>query len=101
MPIAVFFFPEPPTTPPISEPFRTLPDVEFASIPREVRLLMRKAKAFQLNLSELAPRGRNPAAQLITRELSRAPPWRLAPEASSKPLANLAATRMKRPSTRS
>jgi hypothetical protein len=47
--------------------------VEFASIPREVRLLMRKAKAFQLNLSELAPRGpQSGRAAHHTRTFSRA-----------------------------
>ena len=30
IPIAVFFFPEPPNVPPIEETFRTLPDAEFA-----------------------------------------------------------------------
>jgi Zn-dependent peptidase ImmA (M78 family) len=68
LPVAVFFFPEPPTLPPIRESFRTLPDAEFAQIPRQVRFLLRKAKAFQLNLAELT-QGRNPASRLITRDL--------------------------------
>ena len=69
LPVAVFFFPEPPTLPPIRESFRTLPDAEFDQIPREVRFLLRKAKAFQINLTELT-QGRNPAPRLITRELA-------------------------------
>jgi Zn-dependent peptidase ImmA (M78 family) len=69
LPVAAFFFPEPPTLPPIRESFRTLPDAEFDQIPREVRFLLRKAKAFQLNLTELT-QGRNPAPRLITRELA-------------------------------
>ncbi|HME23820.1 MAG TPA: ImmA/IrrE family metallo-endopeptidase [Acetobacteraceae bacterium] len=68
LPIAAFFFPEPPTLPPIRESFRTLPDTEFDQIPRQVRFLLRKAKALQLNLSELT-QGRNPSARLITRDL--------------------------------
>jgi Zn-dependent peptidase ImmA (M78 family) len=68
LPIAAFFFPEPPTLPPIRESFRTLPDTEFDQIPRQVRFLLRKAKALQLNLVELT-QGRNPAARLITRDL--------------------------------
>jgi Zn-dependent peptidase ImmA (M78 family)/transcriptional regulator with XRE-family HTH domain len=69
LPIAVFFFPEPPKTPPISESFRTLPDQVFAEIPRRVQYLLRKAKAFQLNLMELS-KGQNLANRTITRELA-------------------------------
>ena len=69
LPVAVFFFPEPPSVPPIRESFRTLPDAEFDQIPRQVSLLLRKAKALQLNLAELT-QTRNPAARLITRDLS-------------------------------
>lgn len=69
VPIAVFFFPEPPKTPPIRESFRTLPDAEFEHIPRRVGFLLRKAKALQLNLAELTG-GRNPAPRLVTRDLS-------------------------------
>jgi len=68
LPIAVFFFPEPPTTPPIAESFRTLPEPQFSDIPRRVKFLLRKAKAFQLNLNELS-RGANPANRLITRDI--------------------------------
>jgi Zn-dependent peptidase ImmA (M78 family) len=68
LPIAAFFFPEPPQLPPIQESFRTLPDTEFDQIPRSVRFLLQKAKAFQLNLADLA-QGRNPAGRVITRDL--------------------------------
>lgn len=68
LPIAAFFFPEPPRLPPIQESFRTLPDTEFDQIPRSVRLLLQKAKAYQLNLAELT-QGRNPAERVITRDL--------------------------------
>jgi hypothetical protein len=60
LPIAAFFFPDIPTLPPIQEPFRTLPDAEFDQIPRQVRFMLRKAKALQLNLAEMTD-GRNPA----------------------------------------
>ena len=53
VPIAVFFFPEPPPLPPISETFRTLPEQEFEQIPAGIRLLLRKAKAYQISLVEL------------------------------------------------
>ena len=55
LPIAAFFFPEPPTLPPIRESFRTLPDTEFDQIPRQVHFLLRKAKALQLNLATPVP----------------------------------------------
>jgi len=69
LPVAAFFFPEPPVLPPIRESFRTLPDTEFEEIPRQVRFLLRKAKALQINLAELT-QGRNPATRLITHDLS-------------------------------
>jgi Zn-dependent peptidase ImmA (M78 family) len=69
VPIAVFFFPAPPATPPIEETFRTLPTRVFSTLPVRVRMLMRKAKAFQINVAELC-NGRNPAERLITQELS-------------------------------
>jgi Zn-dependent peptidase ImmA (M78 family) len=69
LPIAAFFFPAPPNLPPIRESFRTLPDAEYDRMPPEVRFLLRKAKALQLNLIELT-RGRNPADRFIMRDLS-------------------------------
>lgn len=70
LPIAVFFFPEPPELPQINETFRTLPEAALEEIPRRIRLLLRKAKALQLNLSELYQE-RNPAERLITRDLAQ------------------------------
>lgn len=69
VPIAVFFFPEPPEVPAINETFRTLPEAEIGRLPSRIRLLMRKAKAMQLNLAELT-QNRNPAERLITRDLT-------------------------------
>ena len=68
MPVAVFFFPEPPNVPPISNSFRTLPNARFNELPHEIRFLLRKAKVFQINLSELND-GENPAEQFILRDL--------------------------------
>lgn len=68
VPIAVFFFPEPPDVPSINETFRTLPEAELEQLPSRVRMLIRKAKAMQINLAELT-QGRNPADRLITRDL--------------------------------
>jgi Zn-dependent peptidase ImmA (M78 family) len=69
VPVAVFFFPTPPDVPDILKTFRTLPDVELDHLPSKIQLLLRKAKAMQLNLGELNG-GRNPANRLITRDLS-------------------------------
>lgn len=72
VPVAVFFFPEPPTLPPIEESFRTLGPAQFALIPPRIRLLLRKARTFQMGLEELNF-GRNPTNRLITRDLSFQP----------------------------
>jgi Zn-dependent peptidase ImmA (M78 family) len=68
VPIAVFFFPKPPSLPPISETFRTLPEIEFDHIPSRIQLLLRKGKALQLNLAELTG-GRGLSDRLITRDI--------------------------------
>ena len=68
VPIAVFFFSEPPDVPPLRESFRTLPDTQFEALPRSIRYLLRKAKALQINLSELND-GRNPVDHFILRDL--------------------------------
>src|SRR5579883_889229 len=69
LPVAVFFFPAPPSVPPIRESFRTLSDTEFDSLPPRVKLMLRRAKAMQLNLAELND-GHNPQPRLVTRDLS-------------------------------
>lgn len=68
VPVAVFFFPKPPRVPSITESFRTLPAAQLNAIVPRIRLLLRKAKAFQISLAELNG-GRNPAQRLITRHL--------------------------------
>lgn len=72
LPVAVFFFPEPPDLPPIQQSFRTLSDVHFDALPRRVRILLRKARVFQINLFELND-GRNPSEQFILEDLQFLP----------------------------
>jgi Zn-dependent peptidase ImmA (M78 family)/transcriptional regulator with XRE-family HTH domain len=69
VPVAVFFFPEPPEMPSISQTFRTLPEAQLDQIPSRIQLLLRKAKALQLNLMELTG-ARNFSERLITRDLA-------------------------------
>ena len=69
VPVAVFFFPKPPNIPPLRSSFRTLGSEQFAEIPPPVRLLLHKARAFQIGLYELN-QGSNPSEQLFTRDFS-------------------------------
>ncbi len=69
IPVAVFFFPDPPNLPSVEQSFRTLGSEQFDRIPPRIRLLIRKAQAFQTGLIELNS-GHNPVSRLITRELS-------------------------------
>ena len=68
VPIAVFFFPEPPDEPPIRQSFRNVPSVQFEALPRRIRFLLRKATALRVNLAELND-GRNPAERFILNDL--------------------------------
>src|SRR5690554_1597661 len=52
-PIAVFFFPEPPTLKNIPSSCRTLPEVFYSRFDRNTVRLMDKARAMQINLYEL------------------------------------------------
>lgn len=72
VPVAVFFFPAPPDLPSIEGTFRTLGPGQIAEIPPRMRLLLRKARTFQMGLEELHG-GRNPAERLITRDLAFRP----------------------------
>ena len=76
VPVAVFFFPAPSDLPPIEETFRTLGPDQIAHIPPRVRLLLRKARTFQMGLEELHG-NRNPAGRLITRDLAFRPSDRI------------------------
>lgn len=72
VPVAVFFFPSPPDLPPIEETFRTIGADQISDIPPRIRLLLRKARTFQMGLEELH-NGGNPAKRLITRDLTFRP----------------------------
>ena len=72
VPVAVFFFPQPPEVPPLEKSFRTLTAEDFAAIPRRVRFFLRQGRAMQVNLAELND-GKNPAERLITRDLHVTP----------------------------
>jgi len=76
VPVAVFFFPAPPDLPSIEETFRTLGPDQIAEIPPRIRLLLRKARTFQMSLAELHG-DRNPAERLITRDLAFRPTDRI------------------------
>ena len=68
VPVAVFFFPDPPEIPSIEETFRTLGPEQVDDIPPRIRLLLRKARTFQISLVELND-GRNPADRQIVHDL--------------------------------
>lgn len=72
VPVAVFFFPAPPQLSGIEETFRTMETEQFDEVPPRIRLLLHKARAFQVGLAELND-GRNPARRLLIRELSFKP----------------------------
>jgi Zn-dependent peptidase ImmA (M78 family)/transcriptional regulator with XRE-family HTH domain len=68
LPIAAFFFPSRPNLPDIEKTFRSLPSAELSKLSAKVRLMLRKAKAMQLNLGDLFT-GRNPAPKNIVQSL--------------------------------
>lgn len=68
-PLAIFFFPEHPDEVSPEQAFRTLPQYELELMPARVRLLLRKAKALQVNLQELYE-GVNPVERQIVRDLN-------------------------------
>lgn len=69
VPMAVFFFPEPPKLEPVRTSFRTLGSTQFEQIPPSLHLLLRKAKSFQIALAELNDQS-NQSKRVITRHLS-------------------------------
>lgn len=68
-PIAVFFFPDPPTEVDPKGSFRTLPASELDDLPSTFLKLFRDAQAMQINLGELNG-GTNPEQNKIFRDLS-------------------------------
>ena len=69
VPVAVFFFPEPPDVPTINKTFRTVESTFIDGLPPRITYLLRKAKAFQLSLSELHTEPLQ-TESLITRQLA-------------------------------
>ncbi len=67
-PLALFFFPEPPSEPNPKKSFRTLPESEAEKLAPNTRLKLREARAFQLSLAELN-NGVNPAERKIFRDI--------------------------------
>jgi len=65
-PVALFFFPEPPSEPDPEQSFRTLPDAEVESLSADTRYRIREARAQQLALAELTG-GSNPSDRQILR----------------------------------
>lgn len=53
-PVALFFFPEPPSEQDPREQFRTLPELEYRSLSPRLVHLVRKAQTMLINLQELA-----------------------------------------------
>lgn len=71
-PIALFFFPEPPTEADPEHRFRTLPDFELADLVPDTRYKIRDGLAKQLALHELTG-GVNPAEKKVFRDLAATP----------------------------
>ena len=65
VPVAVFFFPDPPRIEPLSKSFRTLPQGSFEELPTRIRMLIRKAKGFQLDLHELLSGHQNDSRSIL------------------------------------
>lgn len=68
VPLAVFFFPEPPEEIDIKESFRTVPFIELEQFNSDTLYALRIAQARQLSLYELQ-NGRNPSDKQIFKEL--------------------------------
>ncbi len=67
-PIAIFFFPHPPTEADPKQAFRTLPDFDLDNLHPDTRLAIRQAEAMQLALQELND-GTNPSRTKIFADL--------------------------------
>jgi len=65
LPLAVFFFPEPPEEALPKPDFRTLPDTDMALLSADVMFAVRESMAMQESLRELTG-NRNPADEMIT-----------------------------------
>jgi Zn-dependent peptidase ImmA (M78 family) len=68
-PLALFFFPEPPTEAEEKQEFRTLPDFEIDNLETDTIYALRQAKAMQLSLKEINE-GINPSTKKIFQDIS-------------------------------
>ncbi len=68
LPIAIFYFPEPPAEKDLKKEFRTLPDYEIDNLKPDTRFALRQAQAMQMDLEELND-GINRANYKIFREI--------------------------------
>jgi len=68
-PLAVFFLPSPPTEVTPRQEFRTLPDTDLETLPKDTLLHVRKAHAFQLTLRDVFGHT-NPATSHIWKSFS-------------------------------
>ena len=71
-PLAVFFFPAPPTEEEPEREFRTLPEAELESLAPDTRFALREAMARQMSLRELTG-GHGPSTKKIFRDISASP----------------------------
>ena len=67
--IAVFFFPEPPDIKQISSDFRTLPESEIRKLSPKIIRILKKAKVFQYNISELMELTRTTAKPALLQKI--------------------------------
>lgn len=67
-PVAVFFFPEPPSEPEVTSEFRTLPESDLERLEPDTRFAIRETRAYQESLRELTG-GRNPAERVIAKDI--------------------------------
>lgn len=68
-PLAIFFFPSPPEEVTPDQSFRTLPAYEIEHIPAKIRLMLRRAQAYQFNLNEMYD-GVNASDKKIANDIS-------------------------------
>jgi Zn-dependent peptidase ImmA (M78 family)/transcriptional regulator with XRE-family HTH domain len=67
-PLALFFFPTPPSETDPKEEFRTLPDFEIANLLPDTRHAIREGRAMQEALRDLC-NGKNPSSRLVFNDL--------------------------------
>ncbi len=68
-PLAIFFFPDPPTEEDLEKSFRTMPNVEIENISPNVRYLIREAEYLQITLNDINNQ-KNPFDKNIFKDIS-------------------------------